>query len=108
MDHCVATNQVIFREINERLEELNGSFSEIIPLGDFVCECANLNCIERIGMSIPEYEDLRAHPTRFVVRKGHLSREAELVVGERAGYVLVEKLGAAGVYAARFDPRSAD
>ena len=35
----VATRQVVFREINEKLEELNTSFSGIIPLGDFVCEC---------------------------------------------------------------------
>jgi hypothetical protein len=48
----VATRQVVFREINEKLEELNTSFSEIIPLGDFVCECADINCIERIGMTI--------------------------------------------------------
>lgn len=102
----VATNQVIFREINEQLEELNNSFSEIIPLGDFVCECADTNCTERIGMTIPEYEQLRAHPTRFAVRKGHLSPEAERIVEEGAGYTLVEKVGAAGAYAAQFDPRT--
>jgi hypothetical protein len=102
----LATNQVIFREINEQLEELNDSFSEIIPLGDFVCECADTNCTERIGMTIPQYEQLRAHATRFAVRKGHLSPEAERIVQEEAGYMVVEMVGAAGAYAARFDPRT--
>ena len=102
----VATRQVVFREINEKLEELNTSFSEIIPLGDFVCECADINCIERIGMTIAEYEQLRAHPTRFAVCHGHLSLDAERVVESRAGYTVVEKLGVARDYAARFDPRT--
>jgi hypothetical protein len=102
----VATRQVVFREINEKLEELNTSFSEIIPLGDFVCECADINCIDRIGMTIAEYEQVRAHPTRFAVCHGHLSLEAERVVENRAGYTVVEKLGVARDYAARFDPRT--
>jgi hypothetical protein len=104
----VATNQVIFREINEELEDLNDSFSEIIPLGHFVCECADTGCIERVGMTIREYEELRGHSRRFVVLRGHRSPETERVVEERAGYAIVEKLGAAGDYAARFDPRMND
>jgi hypothetical protein len=102
-----ATKQVVFREINEKLEGLNASFSEIIPLGDFVCECADLTCIERIGMTVVEYERLRAHPTRFAVRHGHVFPGAERVVEKQIGYTIVEKLGAGSDYAARFDPRRA-
>lgn len=103
-----ATKQVVFREINEKLEGLNASFSQIIPLGDFVCECADLTCIERIAMTVAEYEELRAHPTRFAVHHGHVSPEAERVVENRSGYTIVEKLGAGSEYAARFDPRAGD
>ncbi|MCW2963275.1 MAG: hypothetical protein JWO17_527 [Actinomycetia bacterium] len=103
-----ATKQVVFREINEKLEGLNASFSEIIPLGDFVCECADLTCIERIEMTVAEYEQLRAHPTRFAVCHGHVSPDAERVVEKRSGYTIVEKLGAGSEYAARFDPRASD
>jgi hypothetical protein len=103
-----ATKQVVFREINEKLEGLNASFDEIIPVGDFVCECADLTCIERIEMTVAEYEQLRAHPARFAVRPGHLSPEAERVVEQRSGYTIVEKLGAGSEYAARFDPRASD
>jgi len=103
----LATNQAIFREINEKLEALNSSFEGIIPLGDFVCECADITCIERIAMTLAEYEELRAHPTRFAVRHGHLSPEGERVVEKRIGYTIVEKLGPASDYAVRFDPRRA-
>jgi hypothetical protein len=103
----VATKQVLFRDINEKLERLNTSFNEIIPLGDFVCECADITCIERIAMTLAEYEELRAHPTRFAVRHGHLSPEGERVVEKRIGYTIVEKLGPASDYAVRFDPRRA-
>jgi hypothetical protein len=61
----VASNQSRFREVNERLEELNREFSEIIPTGDFVCECADTDCLERVGLTIEEYEQLRSVPTHF-------------------------------------------
>jgi hypothetical protein len=103
-----ATRQVVFREINEKLEGLNASFDEIIPVGDFVCECADLTCIERIAMTVGEYEEIRAHPARFAVRHGHFSPEAERIIEQRSGYTIVEKLGAGSEYAARFDPRASD
>jgi hypothetical protein len=101
-----ATNQSIFREINESLEKLNREFRDVIPTGDFVCECADTECTERIGMTIPEYEQLRAVPTHFAVRHGHVVPEAERVVEKHVGYTVVEKLGPAGEYAVRADPRS--
>ena len=61
----VASNQSRFREVNERLEELNRDFSEIIPTGDFVCECADTDCLERVGLTIEEYAGaLRANALR--------------------------------------------
>ena len=32
-----AVNQSVFREVNESLEKLNREFSQVIPVGDFVC-----------------------------------------------------------------------
>lgn len=102
----IAANQSIFREINENLETLNRQFKEIIPVGDFVCECADLECTARIGMTITEYERVRSVPTRFAVRRGHVFLEAERVVDEGDGYTIVEKFEAAGDYAESVDPRS--
>jgi hypothetical protein len=102
-----AMNQAIFREVNENLEKLNRDFSAIIPVGDFVCECADTTCTSRIGITIAEYEELRSVPTHFAVRHGHVVPEAERIVEKRAEYTIVEKIGAAGEYAANIDPRTA-
>ena len=101
----IGRNQALFREVNERLEGLNITMSRLIPVNDFICECANPQCFERIGMTIPEYEELRADATHFAVRHGHVFPEAERVVEERTGYCVVEKFEAAGGYAIRNDPR---
>jgi hypothetical protein len=102
----IAANQSIFREINENLERLNEQFREVIPVGDFVCECADTNCTARIGLTVEEYERVRSDPTHFAVRHGHVFPEAERVVEEHVGYTVVEKLGAAATYATKISPRS--
>jgi hypothetical protein len=98
-------NQALFREVNERLESLNMTMSELIPISDFICECANPECFERIGLTIPEYEALRADATHFAVCHGHVYPEAERVVEKRIGYSVVEKFAEAGSYATQTDPR---
>ena len=100
-----AINQSVFREVNESLEKLNQDFSEVIPVGDFVCECADTDCTARIGLTIAEYEQVRSVPTHFAVRHGHVVPEAERVVEKHAGYTVVEKFETAADYAARVDPR---
>jgi hypothetical protein len=102
----VAINQSVFREVNESLEKLNRDFSRVIPVGDFVCECADTECTARIGLTIAEYEQVRSVPTHFAVRHGHVVPEAERVVEEHAGYTVVEKLERAAEYAAKVDPRT--
>ncbi len=101
----IARNQALFREVNERLESLNRTMSELIPISDFICECANPECFERIGLTIPEYEALRAEPTHFAVRHGHVFAEAERIVERKNGYSVVEKFEEAGSYAIETDPR---
>ena len=100
-----AINQSAFREINERLEKFNADVSEVVPVGDFVCECADPDCLERVGLTIEEYEQLRSVPTHFAVRHGHIVGEAEQVVEEHIGYTVVETIGAAADYAASANPR---
>jgi len=73
----------------------------------FVCECADDSCMERISLTLSEYEDLRRCATHFVVLPGHLSLEFERIVERREGYMVVEKFGEAGKQALRLDPRRA-
>lgn len=100
-------NEVLFRKVNERLRELGEGFSLVSEEAEFVCECANTSCAERVQMPLPKYEEIRTDPTRFFVLKGHEEPEYERIISENDRYYIVEKLpgGPAGI-AIRDDPRS--
>ena len=97
-----AKNQALFRDVNERIEELVGKAWH--PA--FVCECADEHCIETLELSLAEYESIRASPIRFPVKVGHDYPEFERVVAVSDGYAVVEKIGAAAEVARKLDPRS--
>jgi hypothetical protein len=98
-----AQNESLFRRINERVEALSSDFDALT----LVCECADAACVERlVGVSREEYEAVRAHSDRFLVKRGHERGEFETVVGERRDYLIVEKHGEAGDVAIDEDPRS--
>ena len=96
-----AKNQSLFREVNERIEELSASTS---PTG-FICECANERCDEKVSVTREDYERIRSDANRFFVVKGHELPEVEQVTGSVDGYLVVAKLGVGGDLAERLDPR---
>jgi len=98
-----AKNQSLFREVNERIEDLasNSAFSV------FICECMNELCDENVPMTLEEYEDVRRGGNRFVVLPGHHVPEVEEVIDVIDGrYIIVAKLGAGAEVAEELDPRS--
>jgi hypothetical protein len=103
----IGQNEVVFREVNERLRELGEGFSLLSEVAEFVCECGDSGCAERIQLPLSEYERVRSDPKWFVVVTGHEILEFEKVVEKNDGYTIVEKLpgGPAGI-AIRDDPRS--
>jgi hypothetical protein len=102
-----ARTQSLFRDVNERVREINHAFSDALPLGDWICECADDTCTERVLVSAEQYEVVRANPTRFVVRAGdaHVVPAIEDVVERNERFWIVEKRGLAAELAARMDPR---
>jgi len=99
-DASAGRGQSLFREINERIRTIAAS-----DYTQFLCECPDIGCAEAIGIPIAEYEQIRLVPTRFIVRPGHVIHDVERVVEREAGYVVVEKFGAAGSAAVAADPR---
>ena len=101
-------NQSLFREINERVKDLNEGFSLVLPIGEWVCECANEACTERISMSAQEYEAIRSDGVRFVVAPSeeHVWPDVEDVTNRYNRYWVVEKVGRSGEMARDADPRS--
>ena len=96
----VGRRQSVFREINERIRTISAS-----EYTQFLCECADIGCAEAIGVPIADYDRIRLVPTRFIVRPGHVVLEVERVIEHEAGYVVVEKFGAAASIAVAADPR---
>ena len=103
----VGENEVIFREVNERVRETQETFRFGTDEAEFVCECGDASCVERIRMPIAEYEELRSNPTHFAVVPGHDVDGVEVVVRHAGGYDVVRKLpGGPEEIAISTDPRS--
>lgn len=100
-----ARNQSLFREVNERLQELATDFQEIAGTSVFACECADLGCVKQIDMTLDEYEAVRSDSNRFLVAPGHVVPDVERVVGESDRYVIVAKIGEGATIAVQADPR---
>lgn len=100
----LARSQVIFREMNERIAELDGQWG-VTELSVFVCECSNQQCTLELEITPAEYEQVRADGARFVVAPGHQLPEVERVVEDEGRYLVVEKFGPAATVARDFDPR---
>jgi hypothetical protein len=105
-DIQAARNQALFRQVNERIEELNRVFSQVDPIGLWVCECADQACIAQIQISIDGYETIRRHAGRFLVLRGHEVPGIERVVESHDGYVVIEKVGPGKDVAVETDPRA--
>jgi hypothetical protein len=96
-----ARNQSLFREVNERIEDLSGNAS----FSAFICECMNEACDEPVSLTIEEYEHIRSDGNRFVVVQGHQVPDVEVVVESTDRYVVVAKLGVGAAVAEGLDPR---
>ena len=83
-------NEILYRDVNERVRELNEQFGVDDQI-EFVCECARLECTERLAMSMAEYEQIRANGARFVVAAGHEDPTIEHVVAGNERFFTIEK-----------------
>jgi len=103
-----AKNEVLFRTVNEAIEQQALRFGGIDDEYEFVCECSSVDCVERVTLTLRQYEQIRADGTRFVLVAGHADPQVEQVVERTADHHVVEKDGPAGIIAEQDDPRSAE
>ena len=104
-----AKNEALFREVNERIEELDTAFTgygegDALLIG-FVCECGNEDCGETLEITQAQYESVRSDPRRFLVLPGHEDTDVARVVERHGHFLVVEKLDAAAAIAIEQDPR---
>lgn len=100
----LAGNEAYFRKVNEAIERGQWPGEESAPVG-FRCECAQMGCNKLVLLTLRQYEQVRAHPQRFIVLAGHEVPELETVVDVAEDYVVVQKVGAAAGVARATDPR---
>jgi hypothetical protein len=93
-----------FREVNERVRETLGRDEGLL---DFVCECGNEDCIDRVTLDVSEYERVRSNATLFLIATGHERLHLERVVDQGEGYLLIQKTVDVDTVE-RADPRSRD
>ena len=73
----VVKNETVFREVNERINEVTRG-----EPAEYHCECGDATCTETIPMTVADYEDTRAESTHFAVLPGHEIPDLEDVVSE--------------------------
>lgn len=98
----IARNEALFREVNERVNEVSGHSDRLI---EFLCECGEDGCTESIHMTHAEYERLRSDPLFFGVKPGHAVLDVESVVAEGERFQTVRKFEDEAHIARATDPR---
>ena len=91
-DRTAARNEAIWREVNDRIEELDEG-QRVLPDDrlDFHCECGDASCEKRISLTLAEYRDARSQRDTFAVAVGHEEDLIEHVVKRTDRYLVVDK-----------------
>jgi len=83
-----ARTEALFRSVNDHIA---AAAEGLVDEAEFVCECADAACADRIAAPLDDYEDVRGHPKLFLVKPGHSDEEVERVVSDEGDYEVVEK-----------------
>jgi hypothetical protein len=103
----IAENEALFRDLNEEVGVVAQSFSAggEPRTFDFLCECGDAVCADRVPVTLTKYEELRSSPVRFIVVPGHEIPDVERVVETTPAYRVIEKYGDAAEIVRDRDPR---
>jgi hypothetical protein len=103
----IGENEILYRTINEKIEDLNQAFGTLTETMTVVCECGDAACAEQIELDLATYERVRADPATFVTLPGHEIPDVESVVASGDGFEIVRKdTGEPAELATEHDPRS--
>lgn len=84
-------NEELFRMANNRLR---AQVEAVVPDGEpvpFLCECEDELCMDRVDMTMAQYENLRASDDTFAVAPGHAAPAGEVVVRDEDAFHVVRK-----------------
>ena len=85
----MARTESLFREVNERIAEAAERFDAART--NFVCECSDPRCTNRVEASLIQYERVREDGNAFLLEPGHEDERVEAVVRSSGKHAVVEK-----------------
>jgi hypothetical protein len=88
----IEENEKLFREVNERVAPMHAGYEHGAD-PEWVCECGDETCFEKIVVALDEYREVRGHDDWFVIKPGHEKRDVERIVREQDAFLVVEKDG---------------
>lgn len=100
-----AKTESLFRDVNERIAESAHGFGS--DEAEFVCECGDPDCTERVPAPLRTYEHVRSDGTQFLLAPGHEDERIERVVAERRRFAVVRKVhSVVAAHVRRLNPRA--
>jgi hypothetical protein len=106
MAHSLSEQRLIENEATQRTEneKARRTLVNIITSDDvinFICECSDDACGERIALTNHQFLDLHRNSREFVIKPGHQTVAIEKVVAETPEYFIVRKHTDPGTYKKR-------
>lgn len=94
--HRIAANEVVLREVNERIAEKTSDLearglSSANETSEYLCSCGRPDCDQSIALTLEEFEAAHARADQFVIVPGHEVPSVDEVVAEYEGYSVVRK-----------------
>jgi hypothetical protein len=100
----LALNEALFRVANERMAGWEERHEEA-DTELYHCECAELDCREKIHLSKADYERVRRDAAQFVIVPGHEKPDVETVIEPHDDWAIIEKDPEVQALVERTDPR---
>lgn len=86
----MARTESAFREVNEAIADTAARFES--EEADFICECADPQCAERVTAELTEYDEVRSDATHFILAPNHHEPAVEEIVERNGEYEVVAKV----------------
>jgi len=86
----MAETEALYRHVNEGIASAARRFEA--GEAEFVCECSDVGCADRIVAPLDDYERVRGEPTTFLLVPGHEEPSVERVVRRAPAYAIVDKV----------------
>jgi hypothetical protein len=87
--HTPHARRSLFREVNERIREINAGLGSSADSSEVYCECGRLDCLERFEVPGDLYERVRRDGGLFFVKAGHEPAGEERFAAEGDTYRVI-------------------